>query len=89
MNLEFLLALHRKRIEDLKILKTFKYSGLVGVIIAAITKGLITPELNTESVLLVIAVGFAIFVMFDNSIEKIENDLYLIEDAIRELPEKN
>ncbi|MBU3940607.1 MAG: hypothetical protein KKH88_01630 [Nanoarchaeota archaeon] len=85
MELEYLLAWHRRLLENLKILKTVKYSGLVGIIVATISKGLIGPEMELSYLLLIIALGFVLFVFFDSSIDPLERLLWSIENAIRNL----
>lgn len=85
MELEFLLAIHRRKLEELKILKTFKYSGLIGIIVATISKGLIIPKIELNNVLMIIFIGFGIFVIFDEKIYSIVKDLENIENKIRKL----
>lgn len=65
MNLEYLLALHRKYLEELKITKTFKYSGVVGIILAGISKDLISKNLNILGLILILFIIFIFYVILN------------------------
>lgn len=84
--LESLQAKHRRLLENLKIIKTFKYSGLIGVVIASITKGLISPQLKFENVILVFILGAGIYRFFDKDLKELTEELNIIEGAIENIP---
>ena len=88
MRLEYLLALHRKNLSELNIVQTFKYSSIVGLILSGIINKLLSGEIRTIELLMIIYFILIVYFLLSMKETSKKEKLKWIEENIKKL-EKN
>lgn len=84
MEFEYYSTLHKKYLEELKIIKTFKYSSIIGIIIAVLSK-VISQEISSDVIVVTFYLVGVIYFIFNNQEGTKQNQLRYVEGKIKNI----